>query len=151
MAFYFKALKYNFIIFAGMEQWSAMFNAAPIETTIISSIALLKWIGLDKAIAASMLNALTNGITLSGVKLNVASFIGLGTSPAFFININYSLIFVTTPEPTVRPPSRIAKRRPSSIATGAISSTVIFVWSPGITISVPSGREIEPVTSVVLK
>ena len=22
MAFYFKALKYNFIIFAGMEQWS---------------------------------------------------------------------------------------------------------------------------------
>ena len=29
-------------------------------------------------------------------------------------------IFATTPAPTVRPPSRIAKRRPSSIAIGAI-------------------------------
>ena len=30
----------------------------------------------------------------------------------------YFKIFVTTPAPTVRPPSRIAKRNPSSIATG---------------------------------
>ena len=29
-----------------------------------------------------------------------------------------------TPAPTVRPPSRIAKRRPSSIATGVIRSSV---------------------------
>src|SRR5436853_49523 len=45
----------------------------------------------------------------------------------------YFLIFVTTPAPTVRPPSRIAKRRPSSIAIGVISSIAIFVLSPGIT------------------
>ena len=37
---------------------------------------------------------------------------------------NYSSISVTTPEPTVRPPSRIAKRRPFSIAMGVISSTL---------------------------
>src|SRR5690554_6686732 len=30
----------------------------------------------------------------------------------------YSMILATTPAPTVRPPSRIAKRRPSSIAIG---------------------------------
>src|SRR3546814_2921847 len=36
------------------------------------------------------------------------------------------MIFATTPAPTVRPPSRIAKRRPSSIATGLISVTAIF-------------------------
>ena len=30
----------------------------------------------------------------------------------------YSKIFVTTPAPTVRPPSRIAKRIPFSTATG---------------------------------
>ena len=30
----------------------------------------------------------------------------------------YSMILATVPDPTVRPPSRIAKRRPSSIATG---------------------------------
>ena len=51
----------------------------------------------------------------------------------------YSMIFETTPAPTVRPPSRIAKRRPSSIAIGAISSTPNFRLSPGMTISVPSG------------
>src|SRR5690606_5890750 len=60
-------------------------------------------------------------------------------------------IFVTTPAPTVRPPSRIAKRKPSSIAIGLISSTVIFTLSPGITISTPAGKSTAPVTSVVRK
>ncbi len=63
--------------------------------------------------------------------------------------ITYARILETTPAPTVRPPSRIAKRVPSSIAIGAISSAVILTLSPGITISVPSGRVIAPVTSVV--
>src|ERR687895_210937 len=63
----------------------------------------------------------------------------------------YCSIEVTTPEPTVRPPSRTAKRRPSSMAIGWISSTVICVLSPGLTISCPSGSVISPVTSVVRK
>jgi len=64
---------------------------------------------------------------------------------------NYSMILATTPAPTVRPPSRIAKRSPSSMAIGAISSTTICTLSPGITISVPSGNSTAPVTSVVRK
>src|SRR3546814_1375649 len=35
----------------------------------------------------------------------------------------YFVIVATTPAPTVRPPSRIAKRRPWSMAIGAISLT----------------------------
>src|SRR4029453_15796156 len=50
---------------------------------------------------------------------------------------NYLLILVTRPAPTVRPPSRMAKRRPSSIAIGWMSDTDISVLSPGMTISVP--------------
>ena len=65
--------------------------------------------------------------------------------------VAYSVILDTTPAPTVRPPSRIAKRRPCSIAMGAISSTSNFRLSPGMTISVPSGRATVPVTSVVRK
>src|SRR5206468_1864028 len=42
----------------------------------------------------------------------------------------YFLIFVTTPAPTVRPPSRIAKRRPSSIAIGVMSSIAIRLLHP---------------------
>ena len=61
------------------------------------------------------------------------------------------LILVTRPAPTVRPPSRMAKRRPSSMAMGWMSSTAISVLSPGMTISVPSGRCTTPVTSVVRK
>ena len=64
---------------------------------------------------------------------------------------NYAWISATTPEPTVRPPSRIAKRSPFSQAIGAISSTIMLTLSPGRHISTPSGRLIEPVTSVVLK
>src|SRR5690242_15982454 len=68
-----------------------------------------------------------------------------------FAPTNYSMIFATTPAPTVRPPSRMAKRNPSSIAIGAISVTVIWMLSPGITISVPDGNSTLPVTSVVRK
>src|SRR5262249_34312590 len=64
-------------------------------------------------------------------------------------NHRYSMISVTVPAPTVRPPSRMAKRAPASSATGAISSPVISVLSPGITISTPSGSFSVPVTSVV--
>src|ERR687894_2011923 len=63
----------------------------------------------------------------------------------------YSTISVTTPAPTVLPPSRMAKFNPSSIAIGLINSTFITVLSPGITISTPSSRRISPVTSVVRK
>ena len=63
----------------------------------------------------------------------------------------YSMILATTPAPTVRPPSRTAKRRPSSIAIGAISVTTILMLSPGMTISTPSGSSTAPVTSVVRK
>src|SRR5438876_1030661 len=63
----------------------------------------------------------------------------------------YFNILATTPAPTVRPPSRIAKRSPSSIAIGTSNSTSIVMLSPGITISVPSGSLTVPVTSVVRK
>ena len=67
------------------------------------------------------------------------------------LTANYASISDTTPAPTVRPPSRIAKRRPGSIAIGVMSSTSIFTLSPGMHISVPSGSLITPVTSVVRK
>src|SRR5262249_51873219 len=63
----------------------------------------------------------------------------------------YLMISATVPAPTVRPPSRIANRKPLSIATGVISSTLKLTLSPGITISVPSGNSATPVTSVVRK
>ena len=63
----------------------------------------------------------------------------------------YSIILVTTPAPTVLPPSLIAKFNCSAIAIGVINLTVNLASSPGITISVPAGNSTSPVTSVVLK
>src|SRR5450830_825657 len=63
----------------------------------------------------------------------------------------YSIMLATTPAPTVRPPSRMAKRSFSSMAIGTIRCTSIATLSPGITISVPAGRCTTPVTSVVRK
>jgi hypothetical protein len=65
--------------------------------------------------------------------------------------INYSTISDTVPAPTVRPPSRMANRKPFSIAMGAIRVISIWMLSPGITISTPAGRFATPVTSVVRK
>ena len=71
--------------------------------------------------------------------------------PLYAWMIPYSMTLDMTPEATVRPPSRIANRRPSSMAMGVISLIVIVTWSPGMTISTPSGSWMEPVTSVVRK
>ena len=65
--------------------------------------------------------------------------------------VAYFIIFVTTPAPTVLPPSLIAKFNFSFIAIGVINLTVNLASSPGITISVPDGSVTSPVTSVVLK
>ena len=67
------------------------------------------------------------------------------------MNTDYSMISVTTPDPTVLPPSLIANLSPSSIAIGWISSIDIVTLSPGMHISVPSGSCSVPVISVVLK
>ena len=64
---------------------------------------------------------------------------------------SYLIIFVTTPAPTVFPPSLMAKFKFWLIAIGVINLTLNFPSSPGITISVPEGRVTSPVTSVVLK
>src|SRR5687767_9225288 len=79
--------------------------------------------------------------------------VGLEPDPDLLLPVGhgYLTILTTRPAPTVRPPSRMAKRRPSSMAIGLPSSTVIVVLSPGMTISVPSGSVMEPVTSVVRK
>src|SRR3989344_7804689 len=61
----------------------------------------------------------------------------------------YLITLVTTPAPTVLPPSRIAKRCSFSRATGATNFTVKVAVSPGIIISTPSARVTSPVTSVV--
>src|SRR5579871_5490793 len=68
-----------------------------------------------------------------------------------FSRRGYSMISVTVPAPTVRPPSRMANLSPLSMATGVISSITNPTLSPGITISVPAGSSVTPVTSVVRK
>jgi hypothetical protein len=64
---------------------------------------------------------------------------------------SYCTISEIVPAPTVCPPSRMAKRKPFSMATGVISSITSCTLSPGITISVPLGSSATPVTSVVRK
>ena len=59
------------------------------------------------------------------------------------------MMLVMAPAPTVRPPSRMANRWPTSSAIGVISSTVMSTLSPGMIISAPPGSPMAPVTSVV--
>src|SRR5215210_1552596 len=104
-----------------------------------------------EVVAALTLGAAENDLVarhddaLCQVRVRTGIYSNRGESPTR----PYAKIFVTTPAPTVRPPSRMAKRSCSSMATGVMSSIVIGTLSPGITISVPSGSSMEPVTSVV--
>ena len=86
--------------------------------------------------------------------LGVGSVLGLPVALVGFLVAGigqiYFIIFVTTPEPTVFPPSLIANLPFSSKATGTINLTVKLAVSPGITISVPAGKVTSPVISDVL-
>src|SRR5579859_4466630 len=73
----------------------------------------------------------------------------LGPAEPGLAQLVHSMTFVTTPAPTVLPPSRMANRRPSSRAIGVMSVTVRLVLSPGMTISTPCWSSADPVTSVV--
>ena len=95
--------------------------------------------------ALILLRAIIHGATYENPPSEV------GGLNQFMLIPDYSKILATTPAPTVWPPSRIAKRKPSDIATGTINVTVNFTLSPGITISTPAGNSIVPVTSVVRK
>ncbi len=62
-----------------------------------------------------------------------------------------AITFVTTPEPTVLLPSRIAKRAPSARATGLCRETPSFTPSPGMAMSASPSTLVEPDTSAVRK
>lgn len=85
------------------------------------------------------------------LKAKLPADITAGRQPKFLHSSDYLRIFVTTPEPTVLPPSRIAKRLCSSIAIGLPSSTSTRTLSPGMHISAPASNLVDPVTSVVRK
>src|SRR2546428_10214987 len=60
------------------------------------------------------------------------------------VSRHYSITLAPAPAPTVRPPSRIANRSPSSNATDVITAISIVILSSGITISTPSSSIISP-------
>ena len=101
------------------------------------------------ALSALQNNVISWHINLVGLWLSDFGFRKPKTK--YLKPLTYKTTSETVPAPTVRPPSRIAKRSPFSIAIGAISSISIAMLSPGITISTPAGRCATPVTSVVLK
>lgn len=64
-----------------MEQWSGMFATAPIETTIITSIALLKFTGLNKVIAGKLSESILSAIaSISGSSSILGGLSGLFTT-----------------------------------------------------------------------
>mgnify|MGYP007085774617 CR=1 FL=1 len=108
--------------------------------------------GASSSLAGKTYSMIEATMPAAGANRACAPFASFIASAAFGRSLDYySIIEATMPAPTVRPPSRIAKRSFSSIAIGTISSTSTVTLSPGITISVPSGSVTMPVTSVVRK
>jgi len=102
-----------------------------------------------RVVAAVLLSCIIPFLTLGASQGNDRTNVFLGCHFSLPSSSSYWIILVTTPAPTVRPPSRMANFEPCSNATGTISSTSRFTLSPGITISTPSGSLMLPVTSIV--
>ena len=66
-----------------------------------------------------ILSIFQNALFVKNILLNRLDKKGHQTTPFLDRNyLNYLITLATTPAPTVRPPSRIAKRKPSAIAIG---------------------------------
>ena len=102
-----------------------------------------------RVVTTILLGGVISLFAVIALKCNDRTDIFLFGSHSILPTFSYSIILVTTPAPTVKPPSRMANFEPCSKATGTINSTVRFTLSPGITISTPSGSAMLPVTSIV--
>ena len=56
---------------SGIELYSGMFEAAPIETTIITAIAALKFTGIGAALWTAIVNSFKTGLYLAGQKISL--------------------------------------------------------------------------------
>lgn len=68
---------------AGIELWKGSFDAAPIETTIISAVALLKFTGLGPALTKAILKALVGGISISNLSIVLGNITMLPGTASF--------------------------------------------------------------------
>src|SRR5665213_4474311 len=101
-----------------------------------------------------LLSRLVDNLVVVGLKADTDPLLNICFRICFrvcHISSCYLTTLVTTPAPTVRPPSRMAKRRPCSMAIGDCNFTLKVTVSPGITISLSAGSSTSPVTSVVRK
>lgn len=104
---------------AGIKLWKSSFDAAPIETTIISALGLLKFTGLGTVLTNSIIRGITGKISLSGIgsaiaKALSATPIATAIAKAFSSNTIVATISATMAE------------------TGAALPTVLLnlIWVP---------------------
>ena len=64
---------------AAVDLWKGSFDAAPIETGIITAVALLSWTGLGKVIVEGILSAIGTGISLSLASAFAGIIVGIPT------------------------------------------------------------------------
>ena len=88
---------------AALETWEGAFNAAPIETSIITAIGLLKWTGLGGAIFNSMAASLSTetiplilfspvGVHIgSSILESIGSYLRENMGPNIYDALNYGL------------------------------------------------------------
>lgn len=84
---------------AGVELWEGAFDAAPIETGIVTAVALLKWTGLGGSLTTSLGNVAIGETTFGALIKKVASGLGAAVLTAVVgFNIGQKLYEVITGE-----------------------------------------------------
>lgn len=58
---------------AGLDLYKGLFNAAPVETTILSAFATLKFTGLGKLLSGAILSSIKKGLTFAGIGKLIAN------------------------------------------------------------------------------
>lgn len=117
-------------ITAAIDIWKGSFDAAPIETGIITGIALLKWTGLGAALVKSISKGLAT-ISLPSIALTLSSFsFSFAGAPGFDVIGAEILAMIEDGIEIILP--EWAEKMLGNIVAGLTTGAVGGSWVPGL-------------------
>lgn len=114
---------------AGIKLWKGSFDAAPIETTIISAVALLKFTGLGPALAKAILKALVGGISIDNLPIILSNITILPGTASFDVIVGDIIVKLEDALMNLMPSDwkKVYQEIVGGIAIGALAGS----WIPG--------------------
>ncbi len=137
---------------AGIEIWKGAFDAAPIETTIITAVGLLRFTGLGPAIASKIVTSIAKSLTASAIGTVIAKAF---SSSAVITTISATMAETGASLPAVlsgliwAPIQTFFASLPGMIGSAIVSGVTALAATLGISVAAAGALIVAAIAAVV--